>query len=107
MVRRLLLVGVVLAVCLAWPGGASAVTLNCGDTVTTNTVVDNDIVCSNPDDIGLIIGADNITVQFAQHTLQGPSVAGGGSIGVTDDGTPHTGVTIRRGPLTDIGDGES
>jgi large repetitive protein len=105
MVRRLLLVGVVLALCLAWPSGASAVTLSCGDTVTTNTVVDNDIVCSNPDDIGLIIGADNITVQFAQHTLQGPSVAGGGSIGVTDDGIPHTGVTIRGGTISgfDIG----
>ncbi len=96
----LIVAALALTLCVA-ATKASAVTLACGDTVTQNTVLDNDVVCSNPDDIGLIIGADNITLQLAQHTVQGAGVtSNGASFGITDDGLAHTGVTIRGGTIS-------
>jgi hypothetical protein len=79
---------------------ASAAVLQCGDTITENTVVDNDITCADPAAIGLVIAADNVTVQFQRHTLTGAGATGAGSVGITDDGVEHTGVTIRGGTVT-------
>jgi hypothetical protein len=80
---------------------APAATLACGDTVTQDTVLDADVVCTNPADIGLVIGADNITLQLAHHTVQGAgATTSGASFGITDDGTVHTGVTIRGGTVS-------
>ena len=98
MVRFAVLVAIA-AAALATPG-ASAATLQCGDTITQNTVVDNDIVCSDPAAIGLIIAADNITLHFQHHSLTGSGATGAGSIGITDDGVEHTGVTIRGGTVS-------
>jgi parallel beta-helix repeat protein len=101
MVRAALLIAVAALALGAWSPWASAATLQCGDTVKQNTVLDSDIVCTNPDDIGLVIGADNITLQLAHHTIQGPGLATpGGSIGITDDGLTHTNVAIRGGTVT-------
>jgi Right handed beta helix region len=74
---------------------AGAVTLQCGDVVTQDTVVDNDIVCTEAGAFGVVIGADNITVRFNRHKITGAGATGVGSIGVTDDGVEHTGVTVR------------
>jgi Right handed beta helix region len=74
---------------------AAAVTVACGDTLTEDTVVDNDIVCAESDAVGVVIGADDITVRFGNHSISGAGAVGLGSIGITDDGVPHTGVTIR------------
>jgi hypothetical protein len=73
---------------------APAATLACGDTVTTDTTVDNDIVCSAPDAVGLVVGADNITIKFKGHSITGAGVFGQGSAGIVTD-VEHTGVTVR------------
>jgi hypothetical protein len=78
---------------------AEAVTLACGDTVTVDTVVDSDIVCTDPAAIGVVIGADDITVHFGGHTITGAGAIGEGSIGITDDGVGHTGVTIKNATI--------
>ena len=44
--------------------------LRCGDTITADTVLANDITCG--EDIALIIGADNLRLDLAGHTLKGP-----------------------------------
>jgi Right handed beta helix region len=54
-----------------FPGSASAAHVQCGDTITQDTVLDSDLSCSGD---GLTIGA-GVTVDFAGHVLQG---AGGG-----------------------------
>jgi parallel beta helix pectate lyase-like protein len=74
---------------------AGAATLQCGDVVTQDTVVDNDIACTAKGAFGVVIGADNITVHFNRHKITGAGAMGLGSIGITDDGVEHTGVTVR------------
>lgn len=44
--------------------------LKCGDTITSDTVLANDLTCD--EGIALIIGADNIRLDLAGHTLSGP-----------------------------------
>jgi parallel beta-helix repeat protein len=70
--------------------------VNCGDVITTDTVLDADLTCAGP---GLIIGADNITLDLNGHTLTGlctPTC--GGPDGVRVNG--HSGVTIMNGYIT-------
>jgi nitrous oxidase accessory protein NosD len=67
--------------------------------VTEDTVVDNDIVCTESDAIGVVIGADDITVRFGNHSIIGAGALGEGSIGITDDGVEHTGVTIKNATI--------
>jgi hypothetical protein len=92
---RVTVLGAILGLALAASvSTASAATLNCGDTVTQNTVLDTDVVCSDPAAVGVVIGADNITLSLNRHTIQGAGATAQGSIGITDDGVEHTGVTI-------------
>ena len=44
--------------------------LGCGDTITSDTVLANDLTCG--EGIALIIGADNLRLDLAGHTLKGP-----------------------------------
>ncbi len=44
--------------------------LRCGDTITSDTVLANDLTCG--EGIALNIGADNIRLDLAGHTLSGP-----------------------------------
>jgi hypothetical protein len=78
------------------PAVASASHIQCGDTLTADATLDSDITCATPGATGLVIGADDITVQTGDFTIQGPGVADvPASIGIADDGTAHSGVTIR------------
>jgi parallel beta-helix repeat protein len=54
----------------AWgTGQAVAAHVSCGDTVTTDTTLDSDLVdCAN----GLTIAADNVTLDLGGHTIAGP-----------------------------------
>jgi nitrous oxidase accessory protein NosD len=74
---------------------AGAATLQCGDVITQDTSVDNDIVCTAAGAFGVVIGADNITVHFNRHKITGAGATGLGSIGITDDGVERTGITVR------------
>ena len=50
-------------------GGGNSTSIKCGDTITQDTVLTNDIVnCSG---YGLIIGADNITLDCNGHLIEG------------------------------------
>ena len=50
-------------------GQALASHVGCGDTITTDTTLDSDLVnCRNN---GIVIGADNITLDLNGHTIDG------------------------------------
>ncbi|HEX7277588.1 MAG TPA: right-handed parallel beta-helix repeat-containing protein [Acidimicrobiales bacterium] len=79
---------------------AGAATLACGQTITVNTTLDNDVgPCSND---GIIVGANNITFNLNGHRIFGTATAGDGA-GVLLSG--RTGVTVRAGTVTDFDGG--
>ena len=102
---------------LALPPAAhatSAVSVSCGDTITTDTKLANDLTDCPGD--GIVIGADNITLDLNGHTIDGDGVSssfeeacpGGGScdfdLGVDNSGG-HDKVTIKGGSIRDFYDG--
>jgi large repetitive protein len=108
---------IALAICLlAFPlasaagGGALAQTapLSCGDTVTVDTTLDRDLTGCRSN--GIVIGADNITLDLAGHTISGD-----GKLvrrcprrqicdaGIANDG--HDGVTVRNGSVGQFASG--
>ncbi len=80
---------------------AEAVTLSCGQTITQNTVLDADVgPCPNNRGHGIVIGADNITLDLNGHTVFGTS-------GLINDGAGvyvlrRTGVTVKNGTVRDF-----
>ena len=82
---------------LALPVAASAAppstSVTCGQTLTSSTRLANDLLGCPGD--GLVIGADNITIDLGGHAVSGMNAAG--SEGVADDG--HRGATIRNGTI--------
>lgn len=89
------------AVSTAQAGPAAAASLACGTTVTANTTLTADIG-SCPGD-GLIIGADNITVDLGGHTVRGTGVNNrtgihGDQVGIHLTG--RSGVTVTGGTVS-------
>src|SRR5919198_3956389 len=103
--RRLTLCGVLAAAAMLVPAGAQARTsrVSCGQTIPTDTKLANDV--ANCPKEGIIIGADNITLDLNGHTVSGD----GAPVASCPDGTfcdvgidntaGHTGVTIRDGAI--------
>lgn len=109
-----LLTAAVLSLALA-PGaqGAKAVHVNCGETITANTRLANDL--TNCPGNGIIIGADDITLDLNGHTIDGDGVPVEGCPAdeSCDDGVVnsasenghafnrpgHDGVTIKNGTI--------
>jgi hypothetical protein len=87
------------------PASASATHVACGDVLTQETVLDSDIVCPSTATAGLVIGGNDFTVWLQGHTITGPGVDVAASDGVADDGTVHSGVTVRGGTITGFEDG--
>jgi parallel beta-helix repeat protein len=99
------------ALCSPLTSGAHAAKqahVSCGDTITVDTTLDSDLIdCPNN---GIVIGADNITLDLNGHT-----VAGNGEpvkpcpkeefcdVGLLNDG--HHGVAVRHGSVRDFGVG--
>jgi len=85
---------------LAQAGPALAATLSCGQTITQNTTLENDVgPCSNH---GVVIGADGITFDLNGHRIFGTAgVNDGAGVFVRN----RTGVTVSNGTVTafDIG----
>ena len=77
-------------------GQASANHVSCGDEITADTTLDSDLV--NCEDNGIVIGADDITLDLDGHRIDGDgeltedcvSIC---DVGVVNDG--HDGVTVR------------
>jgi parallel beta-helix repeat protein len=69
-VSRLLVLALVVAgVTVLGTGSALASHVSCGDTITTDTTLDSDLVnCPNN---GIVIGANNITLDLNGHTIDG------------------------------------
>jgi parallel beta-helix repeat protein len=76
--------------------------VSCGDTITTDTTLDSDLVdCPNA---GIVIGADDITLDLNGHTIDGI----GGDVGVSlfdNDGVTHEGITVKNGSIRQFEEG--
>jgi hypothetical protein len=84
-------------------GRALANHVDCGDTITADTTLDNDLLnCPNN---GIIIGADDVTFDLNYHTIDGDGAPAAGcdpgaefcDVGVLNDG--HNGVAIVHGSV--------
>ena len=104
---QLLVLAVVLIVgcCLGLGAGpAFASHVNCGDTVTGDTTLDSDLVdCPGN---GIVIGADDVTLDLNGHTIDGDGVLGCDDFYACDFGVDntagHDGVTIENGSIRDF-----
>src|SRR3954454_4541422 len=103
------LVGLAVLVALVWAGvlaltrAEAASNVSCGDTITTDTTLHRNLVnCPNN---GIIIGADNVTLDLNYHTIGSDGTPAAGcdpdtefcDIGVLNDG--HDGVTVVHGSV--------
>ncbi len=80
-------------------GPASAAHVTCGQTILVSTTLDSDV---GPCSEGLVIGADNVTLDLGGFTLRGTAATGEGP-GVLVPG--RTGVTVTNGTVTDFDSG--
>ena len=86
-----------LALVLVSPAPASAANLACGQTVLVSTVLDGDVgPCPAG---GIVIGADNITLDLGGHQVSGSPGTGDGT-GIRIAG--RTGVTVTNGGVTNF-----
>jgi parallel beta-helix repeat protein len=82
--------------------------VSCGDTITVDTTLDSDLVdCPNN---GIVIGADDITLDLNGHTIDGDGELVDPcpqdefcDVGVLNDG--HDALMIKNGTVTDFGPG--
>ena len=92
-------------------GGAPALAthLSCGDTITADTTLDADLVnCPNH---GIVIGADDVTLDLDGHQIDGDGAPAAGchprrelcDVGVVNDG--HDGVAVRNGSVREFDTG--
>jgi large repetitive protein len=84
-------------------GQALASHVSCGDTITTDTTLDSDLLdCPNN---GIVIGADNITLDLSGHTIDGnaapvdPCPEGETCDVGVDNSAGHSGVTVEGGSV--------
>jgi len=88
---------------VAGVGGAAAAPVSCGTVITTNTKLQNDLVDCPGD--GIVIGADNITLDLGGHTIDGlGSAAPFGSDGIDNTGG-YDNVVIEDGTVTEFQQG--
>src|SRR3954463_14789092 len=88
----------------AQTAAAAVQQLSCGDTITTDTTLHKDLV--NCPTNGIVIGADNVTLDLNGHTIDGDGTLTPGpecpdtefcDVGVLNDG--HDGVTVVHGSV--------
>ncbi len=87
---------------------ASASHVSCGDTITADATLDSDLVdCPNN---GIVIGADDITLDLNGHRVDGDGTEFAGCVkgefcdeGLLNDG--HDGITVRDGSVREFADG--
>lgn len=94
---------VTMALLLALTAGASAqnpVTVSCGETITSDTTLANDLMdCTGN---GILIGADGITLDLNGHTVDGAQL---GDFSGIDNTAGHDGVTIENGSVRQFVEG--
>jgi hypothetical protein len=79
---------------------------SCGDTITTDTTLHHNLVnCPNN---GIIVGADDVTLDLNYHRIDGNGTPTAGCTGTCDVGVDidgHDGVTVVHGSVRQFGDG--
>jgi parallel beta-helix repeat protein len=110
-VRLVLLTAAVVGAFAFTVGPASANHVSCGDTIVADTTLDTDLVnCPNN---GIVIGADNVTLDLNHHTIDGNGTPAAGcnpqtefcDVGVVNAG--HDGVSVMYGSVRQFGAGVS
>ena len=91
--RRLGAAAAVALTLLLLPAAAEARTVSCGEVITEDTRVDNDLDCSYPGSL-LQIAADGVTLDLNGHTLSNRHPRGGGVRSLN-----HDRVTVRNGTI--------
>jgi parallel beta-helix repeat protein len=81
---------------------ALAATVHCGDTITQDTTLDSDLNCTGD---GLIIGADDVTLDLNGHTIHGFRSSSGQRFPPIGVSTPFedpglSGIEIKNGTVT-------
>jgi large repetitive protein len=108
--RSLAILAVALGCGLALGAGqASANHVSCGDEISADTTLDSDLV--NCENNGIVIGADDITLDLNGHPIDGDGTEFPGcdpktelcDFGIANDG--HDGVTVRDGSVREFGIG--
>ena len=109
--RSALVVGIAVAGVLSLASTAGASTdVSCGDTITTDTTLHHNLVnCPNN---GLVIGADDVTLDLNYHRIDGDGTPATGCDPQTefcDTGVAnrHDGVTVMHGSLREFDSGVS
>jgi parallel beta-helix repeat protein len=94
MLTRLTVLGCALVLSMALlPSSAIAAHVSCGDVITQDTTLDSDLV--NCPGEGVVIGASDITLDLAGHTIDGTGPGAGGN-GVRNPGADNVTVTNGR-----------
>jgi parallel beta-helix repeat protein len=76
----------------------------CGQTITEDTILDEDLMCSLDTQFAIVIGASDITLDLGGHVISGYAPTSGiGGIGVFAQGVE--GLTIRNGTIEGFNDG--
>jgi parallel beta-helix repeat protein len=106
--RAMVLTLLVAGLAVLGAGQALASQVSCGDTITTDTTLHRDLV--NCPSNGIVIGADDITLDLNGHTIDGDGEPTEDcaddeicDVGVANDG--HTRVTVTGGSVREFGDG--
>jgi len=93
-----------LVVVLAPTAQAGAVTVHCGQTITQSITVDNNLdICDSP---GLLIGADNITVNLNGHRFTGSNADDFPNEDNGIDFKGHHGVVVKNGSIGNFFDSD-
>jgi hypothetical protein len=96
-----------LALVALWPAQATATHVQCGEVITQDTKLDNDLLNCPPDlepnpppfKAALTIGADDVTLDLNGHTLQtGVVFAGTGTTGI-DNAGGYDDITVKDGTI--------
>jgi hypothetical protein len=97
-----------LALVALWPAQATATHVQCGEVITQDTKLDNDLLNCPPDlepnpppfKAALTIGADNVTLDLNGHTIGTTVVFAGTDTKGIDDSAGHSGLTVKNGTIT-------
>jgi parallel beta-helix repeat protein len=79
--------------------GSPSATVACGQTLTSSTTLANDLVDCPAS--GLVVGANNITIDLNGHTIAGTNARKPGTGAVVTKGS-HANVTVSNGTITDF-----
>lgn len=96
---RLISAGVATAAVLLLAAPASATHVQCGDTITTTTTLDSDVVCPDGAQYGLLIGADDVILKLKNFTIQGGSGSLTGILNGSSDQDGLQNIEIKRGTV--------